>query len=75
MAYCHRPGSVVCLSVGLSVTVVGPKPCKNGSTDQDAVWVEVSDGVQGTMYYTGSRSLMEMGNFEGEKYSWYHLSM
>jgi len=24
MAYCHRPGSVVCLSVGLSVTVVSP---------------------------------------------------
>jgi len=45
-AYCYRPSSVVCRtyrSVCLSVCHSN-EPCKNGSTDRDAVWVEDSGG-------------------------------
>jgi len=35
-AYCYRPSSVVCQSVGHS------EPCRNGWTDQDAVSAEDS---------------------------------
>jgi len=31
------------LSVGLSVSHIS-QPCKNGSTDRDAVWAEISGG-------------------------------
>ena len=37
--YCYRPSSVVCWSVCHT-----SEPCKNGCTDQDAVWVEESGG-------------------------------
>ena len=39
VAYCYRPSSVVCRSVCHS-----SEPCKNGSTDRNAVWVEDSGG-------------------------------
>ena len=38
-AYCYHPSSEVCLSVSNSC-----KPCKNGWTDRDAVWVVDSGG-------------------------------
>jgi len=42
-AYCYRQLSVVCLSVCLSVCH-DREACKNGWTDQDAVWDVDSDG-------------------------------
>ena len=42
-AYCYRPNSVVCRSVCRSVCHTS-KPCENGRTDRNAVWVEDSDG-------------------------------
>jgi len=38
-AYCYRPSSVVCQSVCHT-----SEPCKNGWTNQDAVWFENSGG-------------------------------
>jgi len=38
-AYCYRPSSVVCLTVGQSVCH-SSEPCKTDLTNQDAVWVK-----------------------------------
>ena len=46
-AYCYRPNSVVCRSVCLPVcrsVCHTSEPCKNGSTDRDAVCVVDSGG-------------------------------
>jgi len=61
-AHSYRPSSVVCLSVCHS-----SEPCKNGSTDQDAVSVEDSGGRREPSIRQGSRSPMGRGNFEGGK--------
>jgi len=52
-AYCYRPSSVVCLSVGRLVSrsvclsvCHSNEPCKNGWTDQDAIWFEDSGGAK-----------------------------
>jgi len=42
-AYCYRPSSMVCLSVGWSICH-SSEPCKDGSTDRDAVCIEDSSG-------------------------------
>jgi len=42
-AYCYRPSSVVCWSVGRSVCHTS-EPCKNGWIDRDTEWVEDSSG-------------------------------
>jgi len=42
VAYCYRPSSAHGLSVSLPVCH-SSEPCKNGSTDRDAVWVADSD--------------------------------
>ena len=52
---------MVCLSVGLSHY---SDPCKNDSTDRDAVWVEDSEWVHEPYVLDGSRSPIGMGNFE-----------
>jgi len=39
--YCYRPNSVVCRSV-----CHNSEPCKNGTTDRDAVWVVDSGGLR-----------------------------
>jgi len=61
VAYCYRPSSVVCLSICHS-----GEPCKNGSTDEDAVWVEDSGGAGNHVSDGGSRSPMGRGSIEGE---------
>jgi len=50
-AYCYRPSSVVCRSVYHS-----SEPCKNGSTDRDAIWVEDSGGSKEPWIRWRSRS-------------------
>jgi len=41
-AYCYRPSSVVCVTVGQSVCHTS-EPCKNDLTKRDAVWVKDLD--------------------------------
>ena len=53
------------LSVGLSVCHTS-KPCKNGWTNRDAVWVVGSDGQQKSCVRWGARSPLGRGNFKGE---------
>jgi len=52
----------VCRSVCHSI-----EPCKNGSTDRDAVWVENSSGHKKLRIRVGSRYPMGRGNFEGKR--------
>jgi len=54
-AYCYRPSSVVCRSVGLSVCH-SSEPCKNGRTNRDAIWVVGSDGPKESCIRWESRS-------------------
>jgi len=70
VAYCYRPSSVVCRSVGLSVGLSvchTREPCKNGSTNRDAVWVGDSDGTKEPCIRWGPDPPMGRGNFEGRK--------
>jgi len=62
-AYCYRPSSVVCRSVCRSVCH-SSEPCKNGSTDRDAVWVEESGGSKEPCIRWGCRYPMGKGNFK-----------
>ena len=64
-AYCYRPSSVVCLSVGLSVCH-GSEPWKNSGTDPDVVWVEEAGGPRETCIRWRSRSPWEGAILRGE---------
>jgi len=57
VAYCYRPSSVVCHST---------EPCKNGSTDRDAIWVEDLGGPKEPRIRWGPGPPMGSGNFKGE---------
>ena len=58
---------MVCRSVRRSDAVCHTsEPYKNGFTDRDAVWVEVSGGPKEPCIRWGSRSTMGRGNFEGK---------
>jgi len=59
-AYCYWPSSVVSRSVCHT-----REPCKNGCTNQDAVWVEDLGGSGEPCIRWGSRSPIGRGNSEG----------
>jgi len=59
-AYCYRPSSVVCESVCHT-----SKPCKNGCTDRDAVWVGDLHGRKEPCIRWWSRSPHSKGQFWG----------
>jgi len=64
-AYLYRWSSVVCLSVCLSVGHIR-ETCKNGRTDQDAVWGLIAKPRnQGPMYHIWSRFPHVKGQFGG----------
>ena len=76
VAYCYRPSSVVCRSVCRSVCHTSER-CKNGCTDQDAVWVEDLGGFKEPCIRWGPDPPMVKGNFEGKgqpivKFKEYH---
>jgi len=56
----------VAWSVGLSLGHTS-EPCKNGCTDQDAVWVGDSGGPKEPCIRWGADPPMGRGNFEGGK--------
>ena len=60
VACCYRPSSMVCRSV-----CHNSEPCKNGSTDRDAIWVEDSGGLKKPYIRCRPDHTMGMGNFEG----------
>jgi len=68
-ACCYRPSSVVCLSVGLSVSwsVTRSEPCKNGWTDRDVLWVVDSDGPKKPCVRWGVQIPVGKGQFWGRK--------
>jgi len=59
-AYCCRPISVICLSVRLSVCH-DREPCRNRSTDRDAVWV-VDSGKE--PYFRRSQDLVTLNDLQ-----------
>jgi len=61
-AYCSRPSSVVCRSV-CHIT----ERCKNGCTDQDAVWVEDSGGLKEPCIRWGPDPPWEEAILRGER--------
>ena len=68
--YCHRPSSVVCMSVGRSRSVCHTsEPCKNGWTDRDAVWVEDSGRPKGPCIRWGFRSPHGKGQIFGGEWA------
>jgi len=62
--YCSRPSSVVCRSVALVHT---SGPCRNVWSNQDAIWVEDSDGPMKPCIRWGSISPDGKGQFWGGK--------
>ena len=55
----------VAWSVGRSVVYHTSEPCKNGSANQDAIWIDGSGGPREPCVRLGSRSCMRRGNFKG----------
>jgi len=56
VACCYRPSSVICLSVCQT-----SEACKNGWTDQDAIWVEDLGGPREPCVRWGKAVLMGRG--------------
>jgi len=55
----------VACSVGRSVCHLVTEPCKNGSTNQDVIWVEDLGGPKEPNIRWGPDAPMGRGNFEG----------
>jgi len=68
-AYCYRPSSVVCQSVICLSVCHTSEPCKNGCTDQDAVWVDDSGGPREPCVRLGSRSPHGKGQILGGEWA------